>query len=253
MKTSTARKLTYDDFLHFPDDGRRHELIDGVHYVTPSPVTIHQRLVARLHGALHVYLQEHPVGEAFLAPLDILLSPHDVVEPDLFVVMQEQADIVTEPNVVGPPAIVVEVLSPTTRRRDVGIKRKLFDRAGVGEYRLVDPAGRTVTVHRRWVDGALEANPPLADTDSLMSQRLPGFSLKVEALPLARTQSSRRGLYRRASRMRHLAHGRGAPQSMTTLAGLSASCRRGDAPWSSSAQLASKPPRASPWPASSSR
>src|SRR5687767_523991 len=123
MGTSAARKLTYDDFLHFPDDGRRHELIDGVHYVTPSPATVHQRLLGRLYGALHVYLQDHPVGEAFLSPLDILLSPHDVVEPDLFVVMQEQAAIVTEPNVIGAPAIVVEILSPATRRRDVGIKR----------------------------------------------------------------------------------------------------------------------------------
>jgi len=182
MKTGAAQKLTYEDFLRFPDDGRRHELIDGVHYVTPSPATIHQRLVARLYGALHVYLEDHPIGEAFLAPLDILLSPHDVVEPDLFVVMQEQAGIVTEPNVVGPPAIVIEVLSPTTRRRDVGIKRQLFNRAGVLEYWLVDPTGRTVTVYRRGGDGALQATAPMADADNLTSERLPGFSLEMEKL-----------------------------------------------------------------------
>jgi Uma2 family endonuclease len=182
MGTSAARKLTYDDFIHFPDDGRRHELIDGVHYVTPSPATVHQRLLGRLYGALHVYLQDHPVGEVFLSPLDILLSPHDVVEPDLFVVMQNQAAIVTEPNVVGAPAIVVEILSPATRRRDLGIKRQLFDRAGVQEYWVVDPAGRAVAVYLRGGDGILERRASLTAADSLTSPRLPGFSLALTKL-----------------------------------------------------------------------
>ncbi len=82
-------------------------------------------------------------------PLDTVLSPWDVVEPDLLFVAADQLDILTEPNVQGAPALVVEVLSPSTRRRDLGIKRQLYDRGGVREYWVVDPKGRDLTVYRR--------------------------------------------------------------------------------------------------------
>ena len=87
-------KLTYDDFLLFPDDGQRHELIDGEHYVTPSPNTAHQRIVGRLHLALGRYLETHPVGELFLAPFDVVFSQFDVVEPDLIYITAERRDSV---------------------------------------------------------------------------------------------------------------------------------------------------------------
>jgi len=113
MRTPTARadpRLTYDDFVLFPDDGKRHEIIDGEHYVTPSPSARHQRLVLRLSVATANYLAEHPgVGEVFSSPLDVLLSRYDVVEPDVLFIAGDQADVVTEKNVQGPPALVVEV------------------------------------------------------------------------------------------------------------------------------------------------
>jgi hypothetical protein len=77
-----AVKLTYDDFLLFPDDGQRHELIDGEHHVTPSPNIGHQRVLGTLHGLIWGHLQTHLVGEVFLAPFDVVLSMFDVVEPD---------------------------------------------------------------------------------------------------------------------------------------------------------------------------
>jgi Uma2 family endonuclease len=67
-------KLTYDDFVLFPDDGKRHELIDGEHYVTPSPNTRHQRIVANLTGSLWSFLKENRIGEVFGAPLDVVFS-----------------------------------------------------------------------------------------------------------------------------------------------------------------------------------
>lgn len=83
-----------------PDDGRRHELIDGDLYVTPSPNTRHQRLVMRLATAFGTHLAAHPdQGEAFIAPFD-------VVEPDLLFVAADQAEIVTATHVRGVPAMV---------------------------------------------------------------------------------------------------------------------------------------------------
>jgi Uma2 family endonuclease len=178
----TPAKLTYDDFVNFPDDGQRHELIDGEHYVTPSPATIHQQLVGRLHLALGNWLQNHPIGEVFFAPFDVVLSRHDVVEPDLLVVLSDQTDIVTPAHVRGTPALVVEVLSPGTRRRDTGLKRRLYDRAGVREYWIVDPDERTVTVWRRPIDGPFTADAPLRDTDVISSAVMPGFSLGLDGL-----------------------------------------------------------------------
>ena len=86
MPTTSQRgaRLTYDDFVRIPDDGNRHEIIDGVHYVTPSPAFRHQQLLGRMHAAIFNFLEQHPeVGQVLLSPLDTGLSPWDVVEPDL--------------------------------------------------------------------------------------------------------------------------------------------------------------------------
>ena len=78
-------KLTYDDLVRlFPeDDGLRHELIDGEHYVAPAPITNHQRVCGNLYFLLRSHLERHPVGEVLFAPVDIVFTKFDVVEPDL--------------------------------------------------------------------------------------------------------------------------------------------------------------------------
>ena len=175
-------RLTYDDFLLFPDDGRRHELIDGAHYVTPSPNTRHQRLVLRLSVALASHVDAHPgSGEVFVAPFDVVFSHFDVVEPDLLFIAADQQDIVTEKHICGAPALVVEVLSPGTRRVDEKTKYRLFDRAGVREYWLIDPELDVVKVFRRDPSGAFPRVAELAgDTgDALTTPLLPAFSLSL--------------------------------------------------------------------------
>jgi Uma2 family endonuclease len=184
MPTAT-RRLTAAEFLQIPDDGKMHELIDGVHYVTPSPKLSHQELVGRLHLAIGNFLSTwRHLGRLFLARLDVVMSDFDVVEPDLLFVSGDQLDILTEANVQGAPALVIEVLSPSTRRRDEGIKRKLFDEKGVREYWLVDPKGRRVSVCRRGEDGSFPrvANLDAASDDRLVTPLLPGFSLSVTGL-----------------------------------------------------------------------
>ena len=180
MKPAPA-KLTYDDFVNFPDDGQRHELIDGEHYVTPSPAIVHQRIVGRLYQALASWLQQHPLGEVLLAPVDVVLSEHDIVVPDLLVVLSGQSGIVTAKHVRGAPALAIEILSPGTRYRDTGLKRRLYSRVGVQEYWLVDPAARIVTTCRRTEEG-LSADPPLSEKGIITSTVLPGFSLGLDGL-----------------------------------------------------------------------
>jgi Uma2 family endonuclease len=177
MRSPAARadtRFTYDDFVHFPDDGKRHELIDGEHYVTPSPNLRHQDLVQRLLVELVLYLRTHPgAGRVFVSPLDVVLSHYDIVEPDLLFVAGDQAAIMTEKNIQGAPALVVEVLSKSTRKRDAQTKRRLFERTGVREYWLVDPALDTVQVFRPSAEGKLARVAELtAEDDGVLTTPL---------------------------------------------------------------------------------
>lgn len=153
--TSRDTRLTYEDFLLFPDDGMRHEIIDGEHYVTASPNSRHQVLLGRLYFEIESILRQYPAaGQVLLSPLDVIFTTWDIVEPDLLFVAGDQNEIVTEKNVQGPPALVIEILSPGTRKRDEGIKLRLFDRGAVREYWLVDPELDRVRVYRRQPDGS---------------------------------------------------------------------------------------------------
>jgi Uma2 family endonuclease len=175
-------RLTYEDLVRMPDDGLRHEIIDGVHYVTPSPVRRHQILAKRLLVAIEVYLEIHPVGEILQAPFDVVFTRWDVVEPDLLFIAEDQRSILTEPNVQGAPALVVEVLSPGTKKRDLGIKKELFDRGGVREYWIVDPKADTVTIYRRGDGGLSRVQSPAVNEHTLTTPLLPGFSLSLKKL-----------------------------------------------------------------------
>ena len=174
-------KLTYDDFLLFPDDGKRHELIDGEHYETASPNLKHQRVSGNLYWLLRGYLEAHPIGRVYYAPVDIVLSHFDVVVPDLLYVSNARtAEILTAKNVTGSPEIVIEIGSPSTRRRDETIKLQLYERTGVVEYWVVDPHADTVRVYRRDGDRFLSHVELAPDADAvLVTSLLPGLELRL--------------------------------------------------------------------------
>jgi Uma2 family endonuclease len=184
MHSASSRlKLTYDDFVLFPDDGKRHELIDGEHYVTPSPNTRHQEISGTLSALIWNYLETHPIGRIYHAPFDVVFSDVDVVEPDLLYVSNERAGaILTSQHVRGAPELVVEIGSPGTRQRDETIKRRLYERADVQEYWVIDPEIDVVRVYRREGDRfgrAIEFAHHAGDV--LTTSLLPGLEL-----PLAR-------------------------------------------------------------------
>jgi Uma2 family endonuclease len=180
----SATKLTYEDFALFPDDGKRHELIDGEHYVTPSPNRRHQSVLQNLNLILSAFVRERRLGRVFFAPFDVVLTPVDVVEPDLLYISAERSDILTAANVQGAPDLVVEVLSPTGRRQDEVLKRDLYERGGVSEYWIVDPEAETVKVFRRGARG-LFGRPlllTLRDGDTLSTPLLPGLEVSLAAV-----------------------------------------------------------------------
>jgi Uma2 family endonuclease len=181
-QSAQGGKLTYDDFLLFPEDGMRHELIDGEHVVSASPNLKHQAVVVNLVTSIRTYLRANPIGKVFIGPTDVVLSNVNVLVPDVLYVSQTRAtDVLTAPNVWGAPDLVVEVGSPSTRRRDERIKHRLYEQFGVSEYWVVDPDLDAIKVYRLTGDRyALVHELSLERDDVLATPFLPGL-----AIPLA--------------------------------------------------------------------
>jgi Uma2 family endonuclease len=144
LRTESGVKLTWKDFVRFPDDGRRHEILDGKHVVSPAPILHHQAVSGRIQFQLWGQIVERGLGEVFNAPFGVELALHDVVQPDLAVVLEENRGILARTKVKGTPDLVIEILSPSTRRRDRGLKKERYRRAGVPEYWVIDGVQQVV-------------------------------------------------------------------------------------------------------------
>jgi Uma2 family endonuclease len=176
-------RMSYRDLLKLPDDGLRHELIDGEHYVTPSPVPRHQLIAANLHLIIGNHVRQRRSGVIVFAPFDVVFTQYDVVVPDLlYFTRQRYRDTVTEKHAQGPPNLVVEILSPGTRRRDEGIKRALYERMGVDEYWIVDGKRELVTVFRRDGGAYRRSEYALQDEASLTTPLLPDLRIPLTAV-----------------------------------------------------------------------
>ena len=179
-----ARKLTYDDYCKTPDD-QRWELINGELIMAPSPNTAHQIVCLNLASLVNGFVKEGGLGQVFIAPLDVVLSNVNVVQPDLLFISNARQHILTEANVQGAPDLVVEILSPSTASRDWRAKMDLYAEHGVQEYWVVDPEAQRVWVMARTEDTLTEvANYGPADT--LTSPTLPGFTANLSEVFQAR-------------------------------------------------------------------
>ncbi|MCL6611500.1 MAG: Uma2 family endonuclease [Peptococcaceae bacterium] len=173
-------KFNYEDYCLLPED-RRVELIGGDFYLVPSPSVIHQRIAANIEDILRGYVRENQLGEVFYAPLDVVLSPHDVVQPDVMFISNGRRGIVTDANIQGAPDLVVEVLSPSTGERDRTLKKKLYARSGVRELWLVNAASQTVEVYN--LETGEEAPPALyvrSGKTPLLSGVLSGLAVDLD-------------------------------------------------------------------------
>ncbi len=181
VRAEAIPKLTYEQFRQLPDDGKRYELIRGEVHWTPSPTTRHQFIVLNLAKSLVSYLDANPRGEAAIAPLDVRLSSDTAVQPDLIFVSNAKAGIILEEYIVGPPDLVVEVLSPSTAAHERAAKIALYAEAGVLEVWLIDAQAKTVEILK------LEGNKYLVDAiltpgQTLSSRQFSGWNLALKDL-----------------------------------------------------------------------
>ncbi|HKG28786.1 MAG TPA: Uma2 family endonuclease [Thermomicrobiales bacterium] len=144
-QTKLAGAWCYEDILTFPDDGRRYEIIEGDLYEMPSPTSVHAATNINLIALLLPLVAKFR-GRLFTAPLDVFIPGGDPVQPDVLVVLPDGKARVELRGVEGPPDLVIEVVSPSNRGRDLLTERSLYARAGVREYWLVDPEARTIEI-----------------------------------------------------------------------------------------------------------
>ncbi len=177
---TTKARYTYEDYLNTPE-GERYELLDGELILVASPNEEHQLASIRLGSKMHLYVDAGELGWVFHAPFDIVFSDTEVVQPDLMFISKEREHIRSGANVRGAPDLVVEILSPSSSRRDWKYKRELYAKYGVKEYWIVDPANRIVSV-MLLKDGVLEIAGAYVEGDTLASAALEGFEVGVEEI-----------------------------------------------------------------------
>jgi len=147
MAAPATKEWTVDMLEALPDDGNRYEILDGELYVTPSPAWRHQAVIWRLSILLDPYLEQGRVGFGLSAPADVIFDRRNVVEPDLFVAPLVNGRMPNTLAEAGSLLLVVEVLSPSTRRADRTKKRLIYQSFRVPEYWIVDVDARLV---ERW-------------------------------------------------------------------------------------------------------
>lgn len=176
-----SNPLTYAEFLRVREaTNDQTELIEGELFVTLSPSTLHQAVVLRLARGFDRALDAVGRGLVFVAPLDVRLAPDTVVQPDVMILLGERLEGVVDDGVEGSPSIVIEVLSHSSSRRDLTIKRGLYADFAVPEYWIADPVGRTVTVHVDPTEGQYRS--VVTSLDSVSCVLLPDVTFDVGEL-----------------------------------------------------------------------
>ena len=140
-------RLTYDDYVGLPNDGKRYEILDGELFVTPAPRPRHQQVSINLEFILLQHIRGHRLGQILHAPIDLILDPATVAQPDILFIRAGREAIISERGIEGAPTLVVEVLSPSTARLDRDRKMKLYAEHGVPYYWIVDPESRSVEAY----------------------------------------------------------------------------------------------------------
>ena len=176
----TTPRLTYQDYADLEGD-ERYELLDGELILVASPNENHQTVSLRLASRMLSFVDDSDLGRVFHAPYDVLFTDTDVVQPDVLFVSKDRYHIRTPANIQGAPDLVVEVLSPSSSRRDWREKRDLYALHGVREYWIIDPTNRLVWI-MQLQDGVLEIDQTCADGDTAESSVIEGFGVEVADL-----------------------------------------------------------------------
>jgi Uma2 family endonuclease len=181
LRPKAKRLWTFDELVaELPETTTPTELWDGELIMAPAPRPNHQRAVARFWRLLHEHVSRNDLGEAFISPLDVVLSARRVVQPDVVFISKSRSDIVQD-YIRGIPDLVVEVISEGSWRRDRVEKKNLYEQLGLPEYWIVDPESQTIEVFvLEQGSYRIHARAELGQTAA--SRIVPGFSVTWQQL-----------------------------------------------------------------------
>lgn len=191
--------LTYSDLRNWPDDGQRHELIEGELFVNgekspvpPRPGDMgltmahssspqHQLISSRLFVSLYLHIESHKLGRVFYGPLDIVFGETTVLQPDILFVSSARQDIIRTEYIAGAPDLVVEILSPGRAIYDQVSKFEKYVMNSVGEYWMIDPTAGNVEIYAL-TGSRYELRGTFTGDAILKTPLLPGWELPVKDL-----------------------------------------------------------------------
>jgi Uma2 family endonuclease len=165
-----------------PEDGRRYEVVGGVLHMTTAPTNFHQWIVQRLVRLLGMPAEDAGVGVSFFAPIGVLLSPVDAVQPDFLLVLTQHMHIVRGGRIRGAPDLVIEVRSPGNSAAEMQQKQQRYAQNGVPEYVVIEPATRTLHHYRLEAGGVYGSLRTYAEGEHVTFDCLPAVPLSVTNL-----------------------------------------------------------------------
>ena len=140
-----AKRWTYEEYYKL-DDNQRHEIFDGNLLMAPAPDTWHQSWLNDINLFLSQFVKRQKLGRIFIAPIDVVLDPENTVQPDIVFVSADNAGIIQRRAIFGTPDLLIELISPSSVRRDRYDKKELYARFGVKEYWIGDPANKSLEI-----------------------------------------------------------------------------------------------------------
>ncbi len=170
---------TVKEYAMLPKDAP-FELINGKLAHMPSPFIKHQRISGKLYVQLYTHIQAENLGEVFSVPLDVHFDKENVFQPDLLFVSNKRKHIIQE-YVYGAPNLVVEISSKGTAEKDQKEKKAIYEQYGVQEYWIIEPKTEHLELYTL-EDGILKLQKTLSKLDTLESNVLKGFKLKLNVI-----------------------------------------------------------------------
>lgn len=181
MALPRGARFRADDIWDAPEDGKRYEVIQGALYVSPPPTWAHQRGLSRLHILVGQHVYSLGLGEIVAAPVGVVLDDDNGLQPDLVFVSKARAAIITSRGVEGAPDLVVEMLSPSTRTRDLGLKMRRYAAAGVAHYWIGDPQARRLYAYVL-TDVGYELAGDFGPGSVFCPELFPGLEIPIDSL-----------------------------------------------------------------------
>ena len=177
-KSKKSKLLTFDDYSRIttPDSGN-YELHNGKLIFMPSPLFLHQDVSAALFAALYFFINKHKLGKVVSAPMDVILTQHDTVQPDILFISKDRLNII-DGQIKGAPDLIVEILSDGNSAKEMSYKKHIYESTGVQEYWLINTSKKTVTQYKN-EDGEFFHIHVLDTEGVLQSIVVEGFSFKI--------------------------------------------------------------------------